>query len=49
LKENAEERERILEDIFEKLGLSRTADVPEEALEGPAPERPLEEAAQRVF
>lgn len=44
LKENAEVRERILEDIYEKLGLSRTADVPDEA-----PERPLEEAAQRVF
>jgi recombination protein RecA len=56
LKENAEVRERILEDIYDKLGLSRTAEGPEAeeapegpAPEGPAPERPLEEAAQRVF
>src|SRR5215207_10190276 len=56
LKENAEVRERILEDIYDKLGLSRTAEAPEAeeapegpAPEGPAPERPLEEAAQRVF
>jgi len=45
LKENAEVRERVLDDIYEKLGLNRTPDVPEE--EGS--ERPLEEAAQRVF
>jgi recombination protein RecA len=49
LKENAEVRERILEDIYEKLGLSRTVDVPEETPEGHVPERPLEEAAERVF
>jgi recombination protein RecA len=53
LKENAEVRERILYDIYEKLGLSKTADAPEagaeEASEQQAPERPLEEAAQRVF
>jgi recombination protein RecA len=48
LKENAEVRERILEDIYEKLGLSRAADVPEAGTEE-APVRPLEEAAQRVF
>ncbi|MFL5991284.1 MAG: DNA recombination/repair protein RecA, partial [Rubrobacteraceae bacterium] len=50
LKENAEVRGRILDDIYEKLGLNRTAEAPEDAPEGPsAPERPLEEAAQRVF
>jgi recombination protein RecA len=50
LKENAEVRGRILDDIYEKLGLNRTAEAPEDAPdEGHAPERPLEEAAQRVF
>jgi recombination protein RecA len=50
LKENAEVRGRILDDIYEKLGLNSTAEAPEDVPEGPpAPERPLEEAAQRVF
>jgi recombination protein RecA len=50
LKENAEVRGRILDDIYEKLGLNRTAEAPEDAPdEEHAPERPLEEAAQRVF
>jgi recombination protein RecA len=49
LKENAEVRGLILDDIYEKLGLNRTAEAPEDAPEGSAPERPLEEAAQRVF
>ena len=50
LKENAEVRERILDDIYEKLGLNSAAEAPEDLPEGPpAPERPLEETAQRVF
>jgi recombination protein RecA len=49
LKENAEVRGRILDDIYEKLGLNRTAEAPEDAPEGHEPERPLEEAAQQVF
>ena len=34
LKENAEVRGRILDDIYEKLGLNRTAEAPEDAPEG---------------
>jgi recombination protein RecA len=53
LKENAEVRGLILDDIYEKLGLNRTAEAPEDAPEGTPeghePERPLEEAAERVF
>ena len=53
LKENDEARERILEDIYEKLGLSRLADAPgENTGENGAelPERPpVEEPAPQVF
>jgi recombination protein RecA len=47
LKENAEVRERILEDIYEKLGLNRQADATENGAE--QPERPVEEPAPQVF
>ena len=53
LKENDEARERILEDIYEKLGLSTLADAPgENSGEDGAelPERPpVEEPAPQVF
>jgi recombination protein RecA len=53
LKENDEARERILEDIYEKLGLSTLAEAPgenpgEDGVE--LPERPpLKEPAPQVF
>jgi recombination protein RecA len=53
LKENDEARERILEDIYEKLGLSRLADAPGESPDedgAELPERPpVEEPAPQVF
>jgi recombination protein RecA len=49
LKENDEVRERILDDIYEKLGLSGLADAPvEDGIE--LPERPpVEEPAPQVY
>jgi recombination protein RecA len=55
LKENDEVRERILDDVYEKLGLNRPASGPEAQLQGVvqvAPEadgRRLEEPAEQVF
>ena len=53
LKENDEARERILEDIYEKLGLSRLADAPGESPDedgAELPERPpVEEPAPQVY
>ena len=56
LKENDEARERILEDIYEKLGLSKLADLADAPGEDPGedgaelPERPpVEEPAPQVF
>jgi recombination protein RecA len=55
LKENDEVRERILSDVYEKLGLNRPASGPEAQLEGVARVAPgadghrLEEPAEQVF
>ncbi|HZC00838.1 MAG TPA: DNA recombination/repair protein RecA, partial [Gammaproteobacteria bacterium] len=55
LKENDEVRERILGEVYEKLGLNRPASGPETQLEGVAQVAPgadgqrLEEPAEQVF
>jgi recombination protein RecA len=55
LKENAEVRERILGEVYEKLGLDRPASGPEAELEGVAQValgtegQRLEEPAEQVF
>jgi recombination protein RecA len=48
LKENDEVRERILDDIYERLGLSKQALLEEDSAELPE-QRPVEEPAPQVF